>query len=208
MKAKLIKKDGHYFLEVEPNTWTPPNRFHSIIANTIDKPKGDVLQLSVKNCQAIERGFDLEELANEWVFETNGHKWSNNDDTAGDNYASFKAGFQKALELMGDKKFSEDDVKNIFAKTLENAPSTESHTRMISDVQYRHSVMDELYDRITKLQQQTEWDVEITTENVCARCYSNDTDECWSAKECSNGKYDYSKPILDVDGCLILRRIN
>jgi hypothetical protein len=32
------------------------------------------------------------EAADEWVFETNGHKWSNNDATAGDNHASFLAG--------------------------------------------------------------------------------------------------------------------
>jgi hypothetical protein len=34
----------------------------------------------------------LDEAADKWVFETNGHKWSNNDDTAGDNYGSFIAG--------------------------------------------------------------------------------------------------------------------
>jgi hypothetical protein len=34
----------------------------------------------------------IEDAANKWVFETNGHKWSNNDDTAGDNYGSFIAG--------------------------------------------------------------------------------------------------------------------
>ena len=32
---------------------------------------------------------EIEEAATEWVFDTNGHKWSNNDDTAGDNYGSF-----------------------------------------------------------------------------------------------------------------------
>jgi hypothetical protein len=31
--------------------------------------------------------------------------------------------------------------------------------------------------------------VEVEKENICARCYSNDVDECWSAKECSDGKY-------------------
>jgi hypothetical protein len=35
---------------------------------------------------------ELDEAAQKWVFETNGHKWSNNDDTAGDNYGSFKEG--------------------------------------------------------------------------------------------------------------------
>lgn len=34
-----------------------------------------------------------EQLAEEWVYETNGHKWSNNNDEAGDNYGSFLAGY-------------------------------------------------------------------------------------------------------------------
>jgi hypothetical protein len=34
------------------------------------------------------------------VFETNGHKWSNNDDTAGDNCGSFKAGAKWMEEQM------------------------------------------------------------------------------------------------------------
>lgn len=40
----------------------------------------------------------LEDFAEKWVFETNGHKWSNNDDTAGDNYGSFIAGYKLAQE--------------------------------------------------------------------------------------------------------------
>jgi hypothetical protein len=40
----------------------------------------------------MENKETIEEAAEKWVFETNGHKWSNNDDTAGDNYESFKAG--------------------------------------------------------------------------------------------------------------------
>jgi hypothetical protein len=32
--------------------------------------------------------------------------------------------------------------------------------------------------------------VEVKKENICARCHSNDVDECWSAKECSDGRYD------------------
>ena len=42
----------------------------------------------------------LEEAAEKWVFETNGHKWSNNDDTSGDNYGSFKAGAKWMEEQM------------------------------------------------------------------------------------------------------------
>lgn len=39
-------------------------------------------------------------LATEWVFETNGDKWSSNDDTAGDNYGSFIEGYNKAMETL------------------------------------------------------------------------------------------------------------
>jgi hypothetical protein len=35
---------------------------------------------------------EIREGAEKWVFETNGMKWSNNDNTAGDNFSSFMAG--------------------------------------------------------------------------------------------------------------------
>ena len=49
------------------------------------------------------------------------------------------------------KIFSEDDVKFFFAKAIEFAPLAETHTRMISDLDYRNYVMATLYDRIFKL---------------------------------------------------------
>jgi hypothetical protein len=36
-------------------------------------------------------------------------------------------------------------------------------------------------------------EVKVEKENICARCHSNDVDECWSAKECSDGRYDKIK---------------
>ena len=39
----------------------------------------------------------------EWVFEKNGHRWSSNDDTAGDNFGSFREGARWAIDRM-DKK--------------------------------------------------------------------------------------------------------
>ena len=47
-----------------------------------------------------------EEAAEKWVFETNGHKWSNNDDTAGDNYGSFIAG----AKWQQERSYSEEEV--------------------------------------------------------------------------------------------------
>jgi hypothetical protein len=49
----------------------------------------------------------LEEAAEKWLFETNGHKWSNNDDTAGDNYGSFIAG----AEWQSKKMYTEKDLR-------------------------------------------------------------------------------------------------
>ena len=44
----------------------------------------------------------MEKLATDWVFDSD--KWSNNDDTAGDNYGSFKAGFIACREIMSKNK--------------------------------------------------------------------------------------------------------
>lgn len=139
MKAKLIKKDGHYFLEVEPNTWTPPNRFHSIIANTLEKIKGDILQLSLSNCQAIECGYDLDELAREMTDKE--HQLATQYSKGYEK--GIVIGFQKALELMGDKKFSEEDLDKAFelGKYVEREDCTENY------LAYKQSL------------QQTEWDV-------------------------------------------------
>jgi hypothetical protein len=68
--------------------------------------------LSLKNCQAIERGYDLDELAKEYTKEADdiGTKYLGK--VLGDNISTpFKAGFKKALSILGDKKFSEKDVK-------------------------------------------------------------------------------------------------
>lgn len=65
-------------------------------------------KLSLKNCKAIENGYDLDELGMDYastiydgrteLTRFNGAK------------VDFTKGFQKALELLGDKKFSEDDI--------------------------------------------------------------------------------------------------
>lgn len=71
-------------------------------------------------------------------------------------------GYNQSLEDNKDKKYTEEDMRVLFASTLQNAPSTESHTRMISDREYRNFVMDTLYDRLILLfQPKTEWEVEL-----------------------------------------------
>jgi hypothetical protein len=134
MKAKLIKIDFQYFLNDNDD---------NLIATTENSP---YKRLSMKNCQAIERGYDLDELAENWVFETNGHKWSINDNTAGDNYGSYQTGFRKALSILGDKKFSDEDIHEAF---------------MLGERGDRYGLHDILQSR-----QQTEWEVEIIKEII------------------------------------------
>ena len=57
------------------------------------------------------------DAAHEWVFETNGHKWSNNDDTAGDNYGSFIAGAEWQAKTM----YSKEAVEEMFATLKRNS---------------------------------------------------------------------------------------
>ncbi len=90
-------------------------------------------RLSLKNCQAVERGYDLDELAM-------GYDLYENINFVGQMRA-FKVGFQKALELMGDKKFSEEDVREAFFH-VQNEPT---------------------FDVFIQSLQQTEWDVEVET---------------------------------------------
>ena len=97
--------------------------------------------LSLKNCQAIERGYDVYELAKE-----NYHKfWSIIDESGLINHTfGYVEGFQKALELMGDKKFSEDDMKEAYSRGF-SQKGIKSFNLLVQSLQ------------------QTEWDVEIET---------------------------------------------
>lgn len=42
--------------------------------------------------------------ADEWVFDKNGMKWSNNDDTAGDNFGSFIAGVNWLMKRLSNDR--------------------------------------------------------------------------------------------------------
>ena len=165
MKAKLIKKGDVYFLdELKIDGYFT-------IANSLAKPNGLMYNLSLKNCQAIERGYDLDEL-----FESVPHSVQDKKD-----YwkirAGFMVGFQKALELIGDKKYSEEDVRK--AMDL-NRKSLWTQDESIQSLQ------------------QTEFDVEIIEE-----CLDKDCDGVDRKGDCITT----GKPKLDAEGCLILKRI-
>ena len=94
MKAKLYKdNDTHYYVTVDGN----------IMASTDGHPlKAITNKLSLKNCQAIELGYDLDELADEY--------YKQFDNLPVIRYNAYTAGFQKALSILGDKKFTKNDI--------------------------------------------------------------------------------------------------
>ena len=177
MKAKLIKTEVNYILENDKGV---------VIASTSLNKEG--LSLSIKNCQVIENGYDLDELA---------EKNTSDCDASGcypEDY--FKIGFQKAIELMDDKKFSEEDVmlgwdagvmsKSIVFSMEQLEPHRESYQRNLKPASL----------------QQTEWEVEIEM-----------TKEEYTWTPPGEGFEDQAYrdwrevPKLDADGCLILKRV-
>jgi len=129
-------------------------------------------KLSLENCQEIERNFDLDELANnKWDSLSKDLHFNNQDKVMW--CGGFKHGL---LEILGDKKFSEKDVISMIEKSRETGLTAE-------------------YIILTN--QQTEWDVEIITEQEFIFDPSMGI---------SQGHY-LNKPKLDSKGKIILKRI-
>lgn len=176
MKAKLKKIDPHYFLIVDGKTFGSTMEPH--LSASIRHA------LSLKNCQAIELGYDLDELAEFYSTMTVFIKKDEIptekqiEDAEYISEIAFKAGFQKALELMGDKKFSEMNMEDAYY--------------------FGSKKLREEYLDFIKTFQQTEWDVEIVMQED-KDVLVNDV------REFLENLGD--KPLLDADGCLILKRI-
>jgi hypothetical protein len=139
MKAKLIKDNDGYWLDISDDGITK-------------RPLSDFGQLSIKNCQVIERGYDLDELAEK----------NTSDCDASGCYPEdvFKKGFKKALEIRADKKYSEEDVLKELNK-LNTMPNSILDTftddgEMVTMKWFEQSL------------QRTEWDVEIETTQIPA----------------------------------------
>lgn len=180
MEAKLIKT--FYGYELLTQGFVKGSTNHELI-DSLNIEEGNIrYKLSLKNCQAIERGYDLDELAIECM------KNTINQETGGDNHKlslmlGFQKGFQKALELMGDKKFSEEDLDN-FRKF------------QIQEQNFSKSCLDVWLKSL----QQTEWCVEIVEEDskvVESHIWdgSNDGELTWK-----------KQPLFDANGCLILNK--
>jgi hypothetical protein len=113
MKGKLVKEYEDFYLisdkEIEKGDEYVKlnNRPRTLLLGTTISHVTKVSKLSLKNCEAIELGYDLDELAKEyWVdeyYNSHGSVLEMND---------FKEGFNKAMELNKDKLFTVEDMEN------------------------------------------------------------------------------------------------
>ena len=134
MKAKLKKQvSGGFYLLDENNNITSHHH------------------LSLKNCQAIELGYDLDELAEERL---KSHITFKNEQDYSKIKGGFIIGFRTALDCMGDKKFSEVDMNKAFR--LGHSLQTDI---TLKKKEYKPS--GHFFEELIQSLQQTEWDVEI-----------------------------------------------
>jgi hypothetical protein len=184
---ELVKREDH---------WDLYNEDGHKIASTLD---GCNSKLSIKNCEAIERGYDLFELAydssKEFLIES----------THSPSFTfGYEQGFQKALEILGNKKFSEEDMLKAiaFGWDYEGRPKEEMLEIHNVNLEYNNSYFEDTHKYIQSLQQ-TEFDVEILMGTQCRQIDCVDEGELVKSKIVKNGE----TPMLDKDGFLILKRI-
>lgn len=92
---------------------------------TEDHLQWDKIQpLSLLEVKELLGEVNVNDKAEQWI-EKNSHRWSNNNNEVGDNYGSFKAGYNQSLEDNKDKKYTEEDVINIVKKSRETGLTAE-----------------------------------------------------------------------------------
>ena len=116
-EGKLIENGIHgYYLTVN-------DKIYGVINNSDSK----LQKISLKNCEVVKNSYDLDELAEEEAKKR--HDWNKHRDTdiyndlVREDAELIKIGFQKALGILGDKKFSEEDMiiayhKGFFSEKL------------------------------------------------------------------------------------------
>ena len=106
MEGKLIKTENGYGLK----------DCELIAFVSSRRPEHKHHKLSLTNCQAIERGYDLDELLKKEI--ANGKLHPND----GAKKEGIERGIQIALEIFGDKKFSGEDLMEAYSRGQTNSP--------------------------------------------------------------------------------------
>jgi|694.fasta_scaffold42197_10 hypothetical protein len=171
----------------------------------------DGYKLSLKNCEAIANGYDLDELAEKEfpldydipLFETLSiTEKSHKSILIGMLQGTLQKGFQKALELLSDKKFSEEDVSKVVTHVLNELVLVDGFNKQYL---FPESIYQETTTKCKSLQQ-TQWDVEVVMKNVIDE--TKIVGAIKGVKGSGNKITTYKQiPKLDADGCLILKRI-
>jgi hypothetical protein len=167
MKTKLIHRgNGNYRLYVNEIPY----------ATTDNSP---YKKLSKQNCNEIFGLCDVERLTNETFTETNPSLKEYEEGL----HIGFKIGFNKAMELNNNKKFTEEDMIK-FADA-------------VYKLRKENQVFEKISELLQSLQQPTEIEVEV------------EMDEPHQYEMCSNPKDHNSclTPKLDLSGCLILKKL-
>jgi hypothetical protein len=190
MKGKLLKTEkGHYVL-IDDTKGTYDNGF-LIGASRRDT---DANKLSIKNCESIEGGYNLDGLAE--VFHEQ-HKFTSSHIA---DITSFKLGFQKALDIINEARTHKDP------QLIDSMALRYRHDfGMIKDeseLNYLRTTMTQLWEEVVGLgfyDGPNKWNVEIEMQPYHDGEFIDD-----GKTHVVEPKW---RPALDADGCLILKRI-
>ena len=181
MEAKLIKMMEGYIVSLTGDI----DDIYAITNKELAEEHG-FYYISLKNCEAIANGYDLDELA-----KTDAdlrYNQPGEEDLWLTRVTGIEYGFNLALSILGDKKFSEEDLRIAIDRVWNWCED---------DKDEDCSSMTELRNKHIQSLQQTEWDCIIEMECVmgCQNLILNGKNSV-----CCGDK----KPKLDADGCLIL----
>lgn len=152
MKAKLIKTEKGFGLVSADKT--------QAIASTINP--NDSLKLSLKNCQTIENGYDLDELAKEkYPYEKTEIFSCFELDCKQE---GFIEGAKTILEILGDKKFNKEDVRKTFVDAFQKCYEVINSGKFDDITSAIEWLTQTNADNYIQSLQQTEWDVSFNPE--------------------------------------------
>jgi hypothetical protein len=176
MGYKLITDGKNNYSVLDSNNELIGTTMESIITNQ---------KLSLKNCETIKNGYDLFKLSMD--FANDHEKETDMAYEFGRDMYSFGEGFKKAIEILGDKKFTEYQLNEVIAESWNSCEDNEGEN------------FTQAFKRIKQSVEQTEWYVEIKMEPYYDGEFIED-----GKTHVIEPKF---KPVLDSDGCLILKRI-
>ena len=181
MNAKLYKTEKENYVLVDPTKGTYDDGYTLGTSRESQYNK-----LSMKNCQTIENGYDLDELTNR-AFDNMGYHSTVTPHEEKQFKLGYRVAFREALEVNSDKRFTLKEMVECWNRALEFQTHKETLGEYIKSLR------------------QTEWEVSVVMKNNrTGKIINSDFDLEWD----EDGLCDRPIPKLDADGCLILKRID